>query len=89
MRFFPLDRSGSVVLEEILRSKSPTVPTLGCIGFKEAIVVGAWYIWWQRREAVKGEPVHTPSRSAFAILALTSNYQGAKSGVEPHEIRWS
>lgn len=87
--FLPTEISGSVILEEILRSNSPMVPTLGRIGCKEAIVVGAWYIWWQRREAVKGEKLQTPSRSAFAILALTSNFQGAKPGVEPHEITWS
>ena len=85
----PIDRSGSVVLEEILRHQNPTIPSLGKIGFKEAIAVGAWYIWWQRREAVKGEQIKSPANSAFAIMALTANYQGASSGAEPQEITWS
>ena len=78
----PIDRSGSVVLEEILINKNPSVAGLGSIGYKEAIVVGSWYIWWQRREKVKGEQVKDPARSAFAILGLTANYQGAKQSAE-------
>ena len=79
----PVDRSGSVVLEEILRNKNPCIPSLGRIGFKEAVAIGSWYIRWQRREAVKGEQVKNLTRSAFAILALTTNFQGANSGVQP------
>jgi hypothetical protein len=39
-----INRSGSVVLEEILRGNSKTPEHLVHIGLKEAIVVGAWYI---------------------------------------------
>ena len=39
-----IDRSGSVVLEEILRHQNPVIPLLGNLGFKEAIAVGSWYI---------------------------------------------
>lgn len=56
---------GLNVLEEIVRSHNPSIPKLGKIGFSEAITVGAWYIWWQRRESVKGENVATPAQSAF------------------------
>ena len=85
----PLDRSGSVVLEEILRNKDPTIASLGTTGFKEVIAVGSWYIWWQRREAVNGVAVAPPTRSAFAILALAANYHGAVKGTLSHEIPWS
>ena len=36
----PLDRSGSVIMEEILRNKEPKIVSLGNTGFKEAIAVG-------------------------------------------------
>ena len=82
----PLERSGSVILEEILRSNNPSISLLGRIGFKEAIAVRSWYIWWQRWEAVKGENVKPPDRSAFAIMALAANYHGAKPGAKPREV---
>lgn len=56
---------------------------------KESILVRAWYIWWQRREFVKGEPVAVPSRTEFAIQALASNFGGALTKAEPHEITWT
>ena len=62
---------------------------MGSTGFKEAIAVVSWYIWWQRREAVKGEIIATPTRSAFAILALAANYQGASKGTVVHKISWT
>lgn len=51
--------------------------------------VGAWYIWWQRREAVKGETIAPPNRTSFSIQALTLNYKGAAEDATPHEIPWS
>ena len=41
----PVDRLGSIVLEEILRNQNPNINMLGQIGYKEAIAVGVWYIW--------------------------------------------
>ena len=38
----PKDRSGSVVLEEILCNQNPSIAGLGSIGYKEAIAVGSW-----------------------------------------------
>jgi hypothetical protein len=52
-----VDRSGSVILEEILTSPSKQSPVVGLLGLKQTILVAGWYIWWQRREAVKGESV--------------------------------
>uniref|UniRef100_A0A8R7QFL0 Reverse transcriptase zinc-binding domain-containing protein n=1 Tax=Triticum urartu TaxID=4572 RepID=A0A8R7QFL0_TRIUA len=39
-----IDRSGSIVLEEILRRSNNKSPVLGHVGLKELIVVGSWYI---------------------------------------------
>lgn len=83
-----IDRSGSVVLEEILRNHDETPPALTPIGLKETIVVGAWYIWWQRREFVKGESIAPPDRTTFSILALANNYVEAAAGSEPKEMGW-
>jgi hypothetical protein len=52
-----VDHSCSVILEEILTSPSKQSPVVGLLGLKETILVAGWYIWWQRREAVKGESV--------------------------------
>jgi hypothetical protein len=47
-----LDRSGSMVFEELLRSPRKKSHVLGQLGLQETITVAAWHIWWQRREAV-------------------------------------
>jgi hypothetical protein len=46
---------GSVVFEDILRSPCKKSQVLGQLGLQETITVAAWYIWWQRQQAVKGE----------------------------------
>jgi hypothetical protein len=58
------DRSGSVIFEHILRSQ------LDHVNFYEIIAVGGWYIWWQRREKVKGESVNPPKNYAFAMQEI-------------------
>ena len=52
-----LDKSGSENLAQILTDPSNRSLAFGQIGLKEIIAVGAWYIWWQRGEAVKGVKV--------------------------------
>ena len=80
-----VDRSGSVVLEELLRKHIITPDHLSHIGIKEVIAVGAWYIWWQRRQVVKGEKVAPPRCTSFSIQALTLNYKGEASRASPRE----
>jgi ribonuclease HI len=85
-----MDRSGSVILENILRSKQGTSPVLNSISLHESIAVACWYIWWQRREVVHDGSVAPPNRTAFAIHALTANFEaGQKSAVRPKKIVWS
>jgi hypothetical protein len=84
-----LDRSGSVVLEEILRADLNHPPVLGPLSLKETVAVVAWYIWWQHREGVKGEKVASPISSVFSIKALTMNFSLAEQGATPKEITWS
>ena len=47
-------RSGSIVLEEPLHRQNNKSLVVGQVGLTEMIIVGVWYIWWQRREFVKG-----------------------------------
>jgi hypothetical protein len=44
-----IDRSGSVVLELLLRGHDSIVPGFQSLGLKETITVGCWYLWWMRR----------------------------------------
>jgi hypothetical protein len=85
-----LDRSGSVVLEEILRDKRKKSPVLGQLGLQETVAVAAWYIWWQRCEGVKGEKVAPVATTAFSIQALTLNFGGAAASITlPKSVSWS
>ena len=68
------DQSGSVVMEEILRLPQRKSPVLGHLGLQETVAVAAWYIWWERREAVKGESTKQAASSAFSIQAITVNH---------------
>ena len=83
-----IDRSGSVILEELLTQPARHSPVLGRLGFRESLVVGAWYIWWQRREFVKGKNVQNPSSTAFAIQAITSNFSRAADQKKPDKVMW-
>jgi hypothetical protein len=83
-----VDRSGSVVLEEILTRSQKNSPVIGLLGLKETILVAGWYIWWQRREAIKGEKVASTSSSAFSIQALTANYSVSVPSSVPKDIMW-
>jgi ribonuclease HI len=80
---------GLVILKEILRSPKRKYLVLGQLGLQETILVAAWYIWWQRHEAIKGECVAFPVSLAFSIHSLNINYGSVSSKVVPREIGWS
>ena len=56
-------------------------PYMGQVELPELIVITCWYLWWQRREFVKGEEVQTPERTTPAIMALALNYMCATGKV--------
>jgi hypothetical protein len=72
------DRSGSVVLEVLLRSRHPVLHQLGGLDIKEVIVTAAWFIWWRRRELKHKGSVPYPSRLALSINAMVANSNRAK-----------
>lgn len=82
-----VDRSGSVVLEDILRRPRGPSPVLGQLGLHETVAVASWYIWWERRQMRKGETVKTPESTAFAIHAITTNSALKQSSV-PVKAVW-
>ncbi|KAK1662852.1 hypothetical protein QYE76_051011 [Lolium multiflorum] len=71
-----LDRSGSVLIEKIIR-RGGRVEALENVGFAEIVLVAGWYLWWERRQRVHGGNVESPSCSAMSILVLTRNYMNA------------
>jgi hypothetical protein len=44
-----VDRSGSAVLEFLMREPDRLLPSFDSIGTKETIAVASWYLWWLRR----------------------------------------
>lgn len=82
------ERSSWVVLEEILRDQFQVSTNAALSDLKALILVGAWYIWWQRSELVKGEQLAPPGHTAFSIQALTANYGGAQANAVPKEVWW-
>jgi hypothetical protein len=84
-----LDRSASIVLEGILRNQNLMQGGNDITDLKELICVRAWYIWWQRREFVKGEKIAYPTQTAFSIQALKLNYCGAYDNAEPKKVIWN
>jgi len=58
-QFLTVDRSGSVVLEDVIR-KDEQVRSLD-VGLTELILTGGWYIWWERRQHVHVKTIQRPS----------------------------
>jgi hypothetical protein len=75
------DRSGSVVLEHLLRSRQPAIPGLSGLEVKEVIATAAWFIWWRRRELKHNGTAPIPSRLALSIKAMVSNSLRAKKNM--------
>jgi len=67
------DRSGSIVLEEVIR-RGEQVQSLE-VGLAELILIGGWCLWWERRQLVHGEAVQRPQRSGLSIISLTKNFK--------------
>jgi hypothetical protein len=48
------DRSWSMCMEHIILNLGACA-SMGDIGLPEIILMGAWYIWWERRQSTHGE----------------------------------
>lgn len=69
------DRSGSVTME-ILSNKEPVA---GEAPLPVLIIVARWYIWWQRRQIVKGELITQPDRTTLSIKAIAAHFVRAST----------
>ena len=83
------DRAGSAVLEFILCDDSYRRQYSGLVELPELISTVCWFLWWQRRQFVRGEEILTPERTAPAVVALAINYvRGAQAKSTPKINRW-
>jgi hypothetical protein len=81
------DRVGSVVLEYLIGSGRRPSPVMGQSDLQTLVAVGAWYIWWERRQTVKGEKLPPPQRSGMSITVLAANYLAAARSKVDGRIR--
>ena len=60
------------------------------IELPELIATASWFVWWQRRQQVRGEEVQTLLRSALVIHALALNFTraAAKQTTAPRRNTW-
>lgn len=82
-----MDRAGSAVLEDLLAGDQAAKVYMTPVNFGELFAVACWYIWWERRQLLKGELVQPPPRSALSIQALAMNYvrsNSKSSGIQRH-----
>lgn len=83
------DRAGTAVLEFILCDESYGRHYSGGIESSELISTCCWFLWWQRREYVRGEVILSTERMAMTVVALTINYvRGAQSKTTPKTNTW-
>jgi hypothetical protein len=85
-----VDRSGSAVLEEILRRNSRLMPGFHDLCLKEVVAITSWYIWWVRRRRTHNEDVSPLFRCKMSILAIAANSaKEAKHTSPSREARWT
>jgi hypothetical protein len=87
--FMPVDRSGSAVLEAILRSNMRVMSGFDNLGLKEVVAVIAWYIWWVWRRRTHNEDIPPLFRRKMSILAIAANSaKAAQSMIQTTEVAW-
>jgi hypothetical protein len=67
------NRSGSVILETLLRSQNCTMRGLDNVGLKETVAITCWYLWWLRRRRTHNEAVPPINRCKMSILPMAAN----------------
>ena len=83
-----MDWSGSIIFVGILIWPKRKPLVLGQLGVQEAVDVASWFVWWERREARKGENVKRPLSSAFIIQALTADYAKKSPQEQARRVGW-
>jgi ribonuclease HI len=83
-----IDRSGSAVLEHLMREKDIMLPGFDNMGQKETIAVACWYLWWIRRRRTHDETVPPISQCKMSILSITANVAKAMAKVNGPRPLW-
>ena len=84
-----MDRSGSVILEELLCSSRPGRVVCNVQNITATVMVTCWYIWWSRRQIKNKESVPTPERTIINIKGMLANFSKLKgSGNLPRTDGW-
>jgi hypothetical protein len=81
-----VDRSGSAILEHILRQDMNEVPGLDSIHLKELVMITCWYMWWLRRRRARSEEVPPLNKCKMSILAITANAITKKNMIS--DVKW-
>jgi ribonuclease HI len=84
-----IDRSGSAVLEFLFTRKESQMPGFQNLGLKETIAVGAWYLWWIRRQRTHDEPIPPMHHCKMSILTITANAAKIRKNSTHTAQRWS
>ena len=70
-----MERSGSVILEDLLNLEENSLSVMPSLGFKEVLFTGCWYLWWIRRQVTHDDPIPPASRWSMSVLAIANNYK--------------
>ena len=73
-----MDRSGSVILEELLCSTQPGRVACDLQNMTATVMATSWYIWWSWRQIKNKEPVPTTERTIINIKGILANYSKLK-----------
>jgi hypothetical protein len=85
-----IDRSGSSVLEYLLRAEPHNLQGFTKVGLKETVSITCWYLWWLRRQRTRGETVPPVFRCKMSILAIAANSsKETKKRRESSEATWT
>jgi ribonuclease HI len=84
-----LDRSGSAVLEYILRLEDNSIEGFQNINLKEVVSVCCWYLWWIRRRRTHNEDVPPLYKCKLSILSITTNAaRASKTRPDGLAVKW-
>lgn len=50
--------------------------------------MGGWFIWWEHRKLVHGEPVQQVARSVLSIASLMTNYKNSMQKTVRQRKKW-
>lgn len=85
------DRSGSVILEQIFHQMNQPLQCMPSVHVHEIIAIGAWYLWWLRRQSTHNEPIPPMSRWPLSVLGIAghANAASAHSMTPNAQVKWS